>query len=177
MGNSLQDQLLKAGLADPKQAKRPKGPKKKPKKGAQRGEQLSETAQAARAAQAAKAERDRQLNRQRKEEAERKALQAQVRQLVEQGRVAREEGELSYHFQHLGRIRSLHLDAALHAQLAAGRLRIVTLGGRYELVPRELAEKIGARDPDCLVPLPEAATEPDPDDPYAAYQVPDDLMW
>ena len=52
-------------------------------------------------------------------------------------------------------------------------------GGGYEVIPREAALKIQERAPERIVQL-NILTEsqvPDEDDPYAAYQIPDDLMW
>jgi len=49
----------------------------------------------------------------------------------------------------------------------------------YEVIPREAALKIQERDPRRIVQLNvlvESKT-PEEDDPYAAYQIPDDLMW
>jgi hypothetical protein len=45
------------------------------------------------------------------------------------------------------------------------------------LVPRVIADKIAERDPSMVVRVNKASTEIPADDPYAAYQIPDDLMW
>ena len=63
--------------------------------------------------------------------------------------------------------------------LANGSLAIVQHQGGYEVIPREAALKIQERDPRRIVQLNilvEPKT-PEEDDPYAAYQIPDDLMW
>jgi len=52
----------------------------------------------------------------------------------------------------------------------------VRIGDATELVPRVIADKIAERDASLVVQVKKAA-EVDPDDPYAAYQIPDDLMW
>lgn len=179
MGNSLQDQLLRAGLIDAKQAKKAKAgkpPPKKKKKG-KGGPELSDSARAAQQAQAAKIARDRELEAQRKAAAERKALAAQVRQMIEQHRVDRQGAELDYHFTDHNKVRRLPVTPAIQAALTRGRMDIVRLGDGYEVVPAEVAEKLRARDPDCVMPRNAGDTTPAADDPYAAYQVPDDLMW
>ena len=178
MGNSLQDQLIKAGLADAKQARRPRVDKhaKKSKKNRQQPV-LSESAQAARQSQAGKVARDRELNEQRRAKAERKALRAQIKQLIEQHRLARDEGELSYHFEDNRKIRKIYVTSAIHEQLVEGRLAIVKLDGRYDVVPPDVAEKIRERDAYCVVRRKEPEPKTAEDDPYADYQVPDDLMW
>jgi hypothetical protein len=184
MGNALRDQLLKAGLVDEKQAK--KAAKEKHKEDLRRQGQgktaaAEEETARARQAQAEKAERDRLLNQQRQEQAQQKALAAQIRQLVEQHRVAKEEGETPYHFADGGKVKRLYLSERQRRRLAQGQLAVVRLGQDYELVPAETAEKILARDAASVAvfndprqpPAPEAAAE----DPYAKFQVPDDLMW
>ena len=178
MANSLQDQLLKAGLADAKQAKKAKAGKRAPKgKKGQRDPVLSESALAAQRALEEKAERDRALNLERKAAAERKALVAQIRQLIEQNHLPRDEAEEAYHFVDEGKLRSLRVTPAQRDQLAGGRVDIVRDEDRYELVPAEVAEKIRTRDPERVMARPAAESTPAEDDPYAAYQVPDDLMW
>ena len=182
MAGSLQDQLLKAGVANKKQAKKAQQEKRaaQGKKGAQKGQpaaESNEAALAAQRAQAEKAERDRQLNLERKAEAERKAIAAQIRQLIDQNRVAREDAEEPYHFTDAGKLRSLRVTSVQRDQLARGRLEIVRDGDRYELVPAEVADKIRARDASCVIARNRDESKPDQDDPYAAYQVPDDLMW
>lgn len=178
MINSLQDQLIKAGLADAKQAKKGK-PVRRPKK-KKRDRQspaLSESAQAAQKAIAEKAARDRELNRQRETAAGRKAVVGQIRQLIEQHRLPRDKADLGYHFQDGDKIRKLHVTAPIHEQLSQGRLAIVKLRGRYDVVPAEVAEKIRGRDAACVVVLHTHQSPPDAEDAYADYPVPDDLMW
>ena len=159
MGNSLQDQLLKAGLANEKQAKKAKAgqvPKKRGKKG--QAPVLSESTRAAQQAMAEKAERDRALNERRKAEAERKARMAQIRQLIEQNRLPREEGEIGYNFVDGGKVRKLFVTPEIQTKLGKGHLEIVRLDGRYEVVPADVAEKIRARDAACVVARPTVAS-------------------
>ena len=54
---------------------------------------------------------------------------------------------------------------------------IICLSGAVELVPRIIADKIAERDPAIVVRVKQASTQVDEDDPYAAFQIPDDLMW
>ncbi len=178
MINSLQDQLIKAGLADAKQAKKGK-PARRPKKKKRdrQGPALSESAQAAQRAIAEKAARDRELNRKRAAAAERKAVMGQIRQLIEQHRLPRDKADLGYHFQDGDKIRKLHVTAPIHQQLGQGRAAIVKLQGRYEVVPADVAQKIQERNAACVVLLHAPDTPKEGDDPYADYPVPDDLMW
>jgi uncharacterized protein YaiL (DUF2058 family) len=55
-------------------------------------------------------------------------------------------------------------------------LAIIKFEKRYELVAADIAEKIRLRDAACVIVL-NAADDKAGDDAYAAYQIPDDLMW
>ena len=179
MGNSLQDQLIQAGLATEKQFRKANATKQhqKKKKG-QRDPQPSESARAAQKARAEKADRDRKLDEVRKAKAERKALVAQIRQLIDENRLERgEEAEVGYHFQDGGKIRKIFVTEAMQRQLGNGQLAIVKLGGRYDLVPPVVAGKIRERDPAFVVERQVSEPESTEDDPYHDYKVPDNLMW
>ena len=176
---SLQDQLLKAGLIDDKRANKIKKNKHKQTRQKQKNkiETTDEAKLAAQQAQVEKVERDRQLNQQRKVEAERKAIAAQIRQLVEMNRQSKERGEIDYSFTDGALVKRLLVTAAQLKQLANGHLCILKLDDQYELIPSVVAEKIRMRDADTLILSNQSTETPDEDDPYADYQVPDDLMW
>ncbi len=183
MGKSLQDQLKQAGLANAKQAAKAKRAQNHKHREAQRGVIVEDEAtKLAREAHAAKVERDRALNRERQEAAEARALQAQIVQLVDMNRIE-ERGEAEFGFTADGRIRTLHVTADDRAALVAGRLAIVRLGGdsdaRFEIVPRPVARKVAERDAQRVVLMNSKADGEtvEDDDPYAEFQVPDDLMW
>jgi uncharacterized protein YaiL (DUF2058 family) len=55
-------------------------------------------------------------------------------------------------------------------------MAIVQVEDRFYLVSRETSGKIRDMAPDTFVHVP-TPDRPDDDDPYADYQVPDDLMW
>lgn len=179
---SLQDQLLKAGLVDQKTAKQVSKEKRKKNKQAHRtGQPDDESKQAVQEARAAKVERDRELNRQRQQEAEQKALQAQIKQLIENHRQPKGEGkgELEYKFTDGKRIKRILVSPLVHRQIVQGQLAVVRLGATYELVPRVVADKIIQRDASTVVVANthNATPEQADDDPYKDYIIPDDLMW
>ncbi|MEW8014526.1 MAG: DUF2058 domain-containing protein [Candidatus Sedimenticola endophacoides] len=181
MGNSLQDQLLGAGLVDQKRVNKAKKAKQQKEKAQrhQRHKTPDESARLAgeRAAEAAR--RDRQLNEQRHQAAERKALEARIRQLIETNRLPSEAGDIAYHFSVDGKLRRIHVDAAQQGRLSRGALAVVTLDDAFHLVPADVAEKIAAQAPERVVARndPAASEDAGDDDPYAEFQVPDDLMW
>ena len=179
MANSLGDQFLKAGLVSKDQLNKAKKSKSKQQhqKLKQKTKGDDEAAAAARQAAAEKAARDRELNRRQREEVERKAIEAQVRQLVESNRLPPGDGEVGYNFQHGAVIRKIFVSAEVRDKLARGLLAIARVDGRYEVIPSVVAEKIMLRDETSIVSTATTQTENGQDDAYADYKVPDDLMW
>lgn len=172
---SLKDQLMKAGLTNAKKVRRAEHEKRQMAK-----DPNAETAEKLAAkAMAEKAERDRELNRQQRLEKEQRAVAAQVRQLIEGHRIDRKGGDVPFQFTDAKKIKKLYVKPAQQAQLANGQVAVVRLGEGYELVPTVVAEKIRQRDEAAIVLLNtrKATTAADEEDPYAAYQIPDDLMW
>ena len=176
---SLQEQFLKAGLVDKKKVKQVNQEKSTQKKSERRTgvQAVDEVRLAALETQRQNAERARELNAQRDAAARQKAIMAQIVQMVQQNRQPRGNGDVAYNYTHGTTIQKIHVSAEVQAHLVAGRLAIVSLGERAELVPRVIAEKIAERDPSLVVRVNKPAATVDADDPYAAYQVPDDLMW
>ena len=105
-------------------------------------------------------------------------IAAQIKQLIETNRIAERDGEVAYNFTDGNKVKRLYISEELHKQLSRGRLAIVRLGEGYELVPAPVAEKIKQRDEHCVVICDQpSGDDPGEDDPYADYQIPDDLMW
>ncbi|MCV4342303.1 DUF2058 domain-containing protein [Pseudomonas capsici] len=179
MSLSLRDQLLKAGLVNQKQAKQVSKDKQKEQRLAHKGQIQIDDSQkrAALEAQAEKAKRDQELNRQQQEKAEAKARTAQIKQLIEVSRLPKLTTEDYYNFVDDKKVKRISVNALMRNKLSSGSLAIVHHGGGYEIIPREAALKIQERDPRRVVLLNTPTEAPDADDPYAAYQVPDDLMW
>lgn len=179
MGLSLRDQLLNAGLVNEKQAKQATKQKQKQERLERKGQIDKDDSQreAALQAHAEKVARDRELNRQQQEKAEQKARQAQVRQIIEGSRLPKLDGDDYYNFVDGKKVKRIAVNTMLRDKLSRGSLAIVRHGGSYEMVPRDAALKVQERDKQRVVLLNTPTEEPDADDPYAAYKVPDDLMW
>lgn len=183
MANSLQDQLLKAGAASKQQAlkastERRRKKKQKQKKGA--GPELSESSRQARRLQAEQAARDRELNLQRQQEADSKAIAAQIQQLIEQHKLQLEEGDTEYNFVDETTVQKILVNQEIQSQLSRGVLAIAKQGDKYAVVPLPIAEKIMQRDAAIIIPINKADDKEiadETDDPYADYKVPDDLLW
>lgn len=176
---SLQDQLLQAGVVDPKKAKKIKQEKRKEARSRPKGKPVvEESKEQARQAMREKAERDRQLNKQQQAVAAQKATRAQIMQLIEMNRIDRQGGEVAFQFVDGKKIKKLYVTTRLQSDLSKGRLAIVRLGEGYEVLPAAAAQKIMQRDEATVVLLNDKVeTDVDEDDPYAQYQIPDDLMW
>ena len=176
---SLQDQFLKAGLVNKNKAKQVQQDKSKQKKIERRTgtESVDEAKLAAAELQRKNAERARELNAQRDAAAQQKAIMAQIVQLVQKNRQNKGNGDVAYNFTLGTKIERIHVSEKVRDHLVAGRLAIVSHGGGFELVPRVIADKIAERDPALVVRVKKAVAAVEEDDPYAAFQIPDDLMW
>jgi uncharacterized protein YaiL (DUF2058 family) len=174
MTMSLRDQLLQAGLANERQSKeaerqlrqqqRERQRLPKEKRAAASREQL-----AAQQAQYAKAARDQELSRQSIQQANKKALQAQIAQLIEQHRLPRAQTDERYNFVDGNKVRHIPADHSVRQRLGRGEIAIVRRNGGYELVPAETAARIRERDEHAIVECGGARAATD--------GVPEDLMW
>jgi len=179
MGNSLQEQLLQAGLVDKDQLNKANKQKRKqprPKKGAKaKAKPVDPEVQRQRDEKAA---RDRELNQQREEVRRQREVSAQVRQLVRNNRHPRPQSDddIPFNFQNKDKIKRIFVSPETHKLISSGKLVIVNDNGNFELVPPAIAEKIRQRNPSLVIDLPKEDA-PAADDPYADFKVPDDLMW
>ncbi len=179
MHNPFQEQLLKAGLVTKQQVQQAKKSKhKKNKQQPKKKAAVDEAALKAKKAAEEKARRDRELNLKKQEEARRKALSAEINQLITDHLIPRDDScEIVYHFEHNKKVKRIYVNDDLKKQIMQGRLGIARIDGRYELVPLSVAEKIQQRNGKRVVLLEPEAETADENDPYADYQIPDDLMW
>ena len=178
---SLQDQLLKSGLVSSAQAKTAKSDKRKQTE-QQRKNNITivdEAKELVQKAQAEKAERDRELNLLKKQQEEQKHLIAQVKQLIELNKQPKDPDGVAYHFNDNNKVKTLYVSETMRDQIIRGRLAIVKLGDSYEVVSSDVAKKISLRDAGSVIVNnePGAGEVDNKDDPYADYQIPDDLMW
>ncbi len=150
MGNPLQEQLLKAGLASKKQAKKAEHEKRLSRKQNQ-GNRTVVVSNRAREEQAAREQRNRELNLQRAEETRLREQKAQVKQLIETNRLPRDERGEPYHFVEQNKIKRLFVSEEMTDQLSRGQLAIVKFGAGYEIVPAKAARQIASRDQEAVV--------------------------
>jgi len=122
--------------------------------------------------------KDRELNQQQKIKADKKAIVAQIKQLIQLNTQAQDKEGVAYNFSDNNTVKKIYVNEATIKNISNGKLAIVKYDARYELVPAQVAEKIKQRDASFILvlndKLEEGMTE---DDPYADFQIPDDLMW
>lgn len=170
---SLKSQLLKAGVATQKQARRAQHQKRQEQTSPQ--QTSAELAQQKRAEQA---ERSRKLNEQRQAELRERERQAEIQQLITAHQVKREGGEENYQFVMNNRITKIVVPKAMLNPLARGQMGVVAWQERFYVLPADALERLAERDDSVIVAWhKEAASAPEDDDPYADFPIPDDLMW
>lgn len=177
MAKSLQDQLLKAGLANKKQAVRAKKAKNSKEKLKRAGVEVTDEAeQLAKQAEAEKLAKDRELNRQKTERANQQAIQAQIKQLISLNRIT-ERGDIEFRFPEGKLVKTLLLTERQRTAVVNGQLAVVKIDDAYDIVPRKVASKIAERDDTRVLVCHDDSGDIPEDDEYSDYQVPDDLMW
>ena len=180
MSTSLRDQLLKAGLINKKQAneaeRQQQRQERQPSLKQRRGG-ASDRPLAPQGAQGAKTARDQALNRQQREKAEKKALLAQIKQLIDQNRLPTVEGGEFYNFVDGNKIRRIAVNASMRDRLSRGEIAIVRHEGRYDLVPTAIATRIRERDEGAVINSGVGKEISPSDEAYQGFSVPDDLIW
>ncbi|ENX57095.1 MULTISPECIES: DUF2058 domain-containing protein [Acinetobacter] len=176
--NALQAQLLKAGLVDNKKAK-------KLTKQAQHGQRTGQNDDAALKAEIDRAKqeklaKDQALNQEKQAVLEEKALKASIIQMIKHHKVKEIEGDVTYQFIDEAKIKKVYLSQQVYNALVSGSLVIAKDQDSYAYLPKALAEKIDQKMQGFI--LINNNTEKndqttDEEDPYAAYVIPDDLMW
>jgi len=177
---SLQEQLLKSGLVSSAQAKSAKTDKRKQTEQQRKNNVavVDEAKELVQKAQTEKAERDRELNQLIKQQEEKKHLVAQVKQLIELNKQPTDADGLAYHFNDNNKVKTLYVSETMREHIIRGKLAVVKLGESYEVVSSEVAKKISLRDAaSVIVDNGQITSTDNKDDPYAGFEIPDDLMW
>lgn len=179
MSKSLQEQLMAAGLSDKKKSKAIHKEKRQTQKQAKGTKKVSESQLLAEQAIQEKAEKAKQHNLAIQRQKDAKALEAQIKQIVELNTIKAEKDDVSYNFvSETKKIKKLHIDQQRVDHLSAGKLAIIKLGEQYVMIPTTIAEKVKLRSDDYFIYIADNTDNiVDEDDPYADYQIPDDLMW
>lgn len=180
MNNPFQEQLLKAGLVSKQQVQQANTDKNKKKKQQrnQKNKVVDESKIKAKQIADAKMQRDRELNQKKQIQAKAKALSAEINQLILDNLIKRDNTcEVIYNFEHDKKIKRIYVNAEMKQQIIKGKLGLARIDGRYELVPASVAEKIKQRNERRIVIFTELVEVKDENDPYADFEIPDDLTW
>jgi uncharacterized protein YaiL (DUF2058 family) len=184
MSNPFQEQLLKAGLVTRKQVQKANQEKSRKNKQHSRKENaVDETQLKVQQAAEEKAIRDRELNRKKQQQARQKAISIEINQLISNNCIKRDEScEIVYNFEHNKKVRRIYVNQDMKQKIIQGKLGIARIEGCYELVPRDIADKIQQRNEKRIVifneePQLNSQEKANENDPYAKYQIPDDLIW
>jgi uncharacterized protein YaiL (DUF2058 family) len=181
---SLQDQLLKAGLTTKQKTRQANVDKRKKNKqkrsGVQHGASLQEQVKQDLAkAKIDKQTKDNALNEQKQQQLAVKERKLRIKQILIHHQIKNVAGDNDYNYTFETTIKKLPLDAVTHKALVNGRLALCGLDEVTYLVTRETAEKLSELDKKIVLVQNDNADDEqvDENDPYADYQIPDDLMW
>ena len=175
--NALQAQLLKAGLVDNKKAK----------KLSKQAVHEKRTGDGTEAEIKAKIEQDKQqkmakdqaIEQEKKAALQEKELKAAIMQMISQHKIRDTDGDAVYQFIDDSKIKKVYLNQQIYNALVAGSLVIARENDSYAFLPKALAERINTKMQGFIIVNNSEKNEEitDEEDPYAAYVIPDDLMW
>jgi len=182
MGDSLRNQLIKAGLVSTQRAEKSQTKKQpKLKKSERELHKKSEVHSAIKEQQAQKIAHDKALNAVKEQQIAQKALKAQIRVWVLEHQIPTAEGAQTYYFQHINRAKRVMVTKEQHEQLTKGLLAVTVLDKNTYLLPLEIGKKILENAPQYAVYIASHIASQEEksaqEDPYAQFQVPDDLQW
>jgi uncharacterized protein YaiL (DUF2058 family) len=192
---TLQDALLKSGLADEDQLKKSRrrdkpgagnsagkkargsAPVRKKKRTARKKTGGDSDLARAYAARRKAEQREKEAEKQRRvaEQEERRKRNLALDDIIQGNTLNRKEADVPRYFEHMGRIRRVLCTPEQREQLNRGEIGVVNLRGSYLLVSLETLEKYREVAPD-LVPGLEGREEPEDDGSHYP-PVPDDLVW
>ena len=175
--NALQAQLLKAGLVDNKKAnKLTKQAKHEHRTGQSNEAELKANIERA---QLEKLQKDQSLNQEKQKVLEQKALLASIVQMIKQHKIKDTSGDVAYQFIDQNKIKKVYVSQQVYNALVSGSLVIAKDQDSYAYLPKPLADKIDQKMEGFILVNHSQKNDQatDEEDPYAAYVIPDDLMW
>ena len=181
---SLQDQLLKAGLTTKQKTRQANADKRKKNKQQRSGVQHDESLQEQVKQDLAKTKvekkaKDNALNEQKKQQLAAKEQSLRIKQILTHHQIKNAQGDNEYNYTFDNKIKKLSLDSVTHRALVNGRLSLCGLDETTYIVTRETADKLAELDSTVVLVQNDQVVDEqvDQDDPYADYQIPDDLVW
>ncbi len=181
MSNAFQDQLLKAGLVTKQQVQKANKSKHKKSKNQSKKQTATDNNKIKKQQQAtekAKRDSDLELNKKKEHQAKQKAISIEINQLITTNTIKRDDKcEIIYNFEHNKKVKRIYINNDMKQQIIKGQLGIARIEGRYELVPKDIAEKIQQRNEKRIILFTNEQLKDDENDPYADFKIPDDLTW
>ncbi|MDY6456041.1 DUF2058 domain-containing protein [Acinetobacter faecalis] len=175
--NALQAQLLKAGLVDNKKAKKlSKQAVHEKRTGDSNDAEIKAKIEQDKQAKLAK---DQAIELEKKAALQEKELYAAIVQMINQHKIRDTDGDVSYQFIDESKIKKVYINQQIYNALVSGSLVIAKDGESYAFLPKALAERINSKLEGFIIVNNSEKNEAitDEEDPYAAYVIPDDLMW
>ncbi|NRA85128.1 MAG: DUF2058 domain-containing protein [Gammaproteobacteria bacterium] len=177
---SLQEQLLKAGLANKQNAKQIRSEKRKKNKAVRKGQASAETGlqEQLKAQKSEQADKDLALNKDIKASLDHKAELAKVKQMLTQLQIKDFAGELAFNYVQQSKVKTLYVNDVNQNALIKGRIGICVFEQTIYLIAAKAIEIIKSVDQKYVLLLNDnQPVEVDEEDPYADFEIPDDLMW
>jgi len=181
---SLQDQLLKAGLTTKQKARQANTDKRKKSKQKRSGVNVEASLQEKIKQDLVKQQEEKQakdaaLNAEKKQALAAKEQHLRMLQILQHHQLKRIDGENEYNYTFDNIIKKLFIDDKTHKAIVNGRLALCGLDDVTYVVTTETATKLAELDEKVILLQNDKSTDEDidEDDPYAEYQIPDDLMW
>jgi len=182
---SLQDQLLKAGLTTKQKTRQANSDKRKTNKQKRSGVKHDLSLQEIvkndlTLTKEEKAKKDSELNAEKNKQRAQKETHLRILQILQHHKFTKIAGETEYNYTFNNKVKKLSVDPVTHRALVNGRLAICGLDNITYVVTSETAEKIATLESNIiLVQNDKVETDNNviEDDPYAEFQIPDDLMW
>jgi len=182
--SSLQDQLLKAGLSTKQKARQANSAQRKKNKQKRSGVAVEKSLQEQvkqdlEKVKKEKLVKDTALNEEKKQQLADKENVLRIQQILQHHQIKDAKGESEYNYTFNNKIKKLFVNAVTHRALVNGRLALCGLAETSYLVTAETAEKVATLDAKVIL-VQNDKVESDvveDDDPYADYQIPDDLIW
>ena len=172
MRGSLQDQLLKSGIATEDQLKKNK-PKGKPASKHHKSKSKSNKKPSSKKPVTQKEpEVTPTLG---------KALRTEIKQLLKTNKLNDKTGEIPYNYVIAGQVKRFFINDKQQTELKAGNMVIVNWNTISYLISKEAEQELRKLHPTIEVAAVEkpadSSAKKDSNDPYSDYEIPDDLSW
>ncbi len=183
VADSLQDQLIKAGLVSEDQVNRARAPKKQKRKPNPRPARKRPAQQAAVEDLPAVEQRPapKTISSRPAKKAfdwrEAKAQKAQAGELIKKHKLNQPAADIRHNFAKGNRVKQVYVTAQQRDDIIGGRLAIAIADDRAYVIPLETAAKLRTLSPKTFVLVNEQQQTRNEADPYVGYEVPDDLHW